>query len=406
MVKAILHIGTQKTGTTSIQNFLYKNANILRDNYNIGVPTFLGDSEGWHYWMRSLGNKENHEKLKQNFPPLNKYLLKEKQFELIQWLKQSNMKKVIFSCEHMCSSKPDDIEKLKVFLENYFDDFMIIIYFRDPLKSAISWWSTQIKGPFQYDSLESGLPNPSKSSTMWPLFSAESILNNWNRFFPGKIKVLLFNKSLFSGGNLISDFFNAIDKNTNFQRLESVEVKNETLDWEAIKLISYLDENCKGISKKVYLPWRNRLLFLLNDYGINEKGAKRKYLPTREEIQQYQKEFKYQNQFISKYSKIPESELLPIEKINPPREDRESNFYALNLNPEQTAFAKLIIGIIKSLNYIPPSKIDTFIKVLSEIKTDQKISATQYRHLLEVGKSLRPEGAIITRLISVVSNPE
>ena len=58
MSKLILHIGTEKTGTKSIQSFLKINKKLL-ENSNIFTPASLDVGGGHHRWMPMLANEPN-----------------------------------------------------------------------------------------------------------------------------------------------------------------------------------------------------------------------------------------------------------------------------------------------------------------------------------------------------------
>ena len=59
-MKLILHIGTEKTGSTSIQKFLLKNKLFL-DNQNILVPNSILNKIGNHRWGPVLAYEDDFE---------------------------------------------------------------------------------------------------------------------------------------------------------------------------------------------------------------------------------------------------------------------------------------------------------------------------------------------------------
>ena len=78
-MKLILHIGTEKTGTTAIQQFLQKNRKSL-DSQSISIPKCTELPDGNQRWVSTFGYDE--EKKQDDFQPIN-IQEKEKRLEKI-----------------------------------------------------------------------------------------------------------------------------------------------------------------------------------------------------------------------------------------------------------------------------------------------------------------------------------
>ena len=57
--EVVLHIGTQKTGTTSIQKCLKLNKDLLSSN-SIFIPSSLDIGNGHHRWITSISNNDSY----------------------------------------------------------------------------------------------------------------------------------------------------------------------------------------------------------------------------------------------------------------------------------------------------------------------------------------------------------
>ncbi|MBT8232847.1 MAG: hypothetical protein HKO66_13760, partial [Saprospiraceae bacterium] len=113
-MKLILHIGQQKTGSTSLQSFLFDNYKSLID-------------KGYLY-PKSLGieYKKQHLLFKEHKPSNNNG--ESLKAPLLQEIKDKNASTVIISDENLYSGILVEKEKISAFLTSIFDEIDIIIY--------------------------------------------------------------------------------------------------------------------------------------------------------------------------------------------------------------------------------------------------------------------------------------
>lgn len=199
----LLHIGTEKTGTTSIQEFLALNRAQLKTR-DILYPVSLGaknhiklaayaDAPPWRLARNLFGidSDEKHSLFRNGL---------EQQFQ--HELESAACPHVIISNEHLHSyiSTPAQIQFLKHQLEKYFSSITVLIYFRRQDLMAVSHYSTALIAGF----VPSGYFDFSPTSYY---FDFLAIYQNWCNFFgQNNVKVRIFAKEHFINGNLLNDF--------------------------------------------------------------------------------------------------------------------------------------------------------------------------------------------------------
>jgi hypothetical protein len=210
----IIHIGTEKTGTSSIQEFLHRNRKQLNKN--------------GYYYLRSPGLR-NHRKLahlvmssekKDLFTIQNKIeehnaraLWKQKTVNAIYSELSSipnTIHTVVVSSEHFHSRLTNELElkELKSLFEDVFDpcNFQIVCYLRRQDKLAVSLHSTRLK--INYDSKRI-FPDVTENNHY---YNYEKMLSLWAKTFGQKcLNVRLFEKNLFINRDLLEDFLSTVN---------------------------------------------------------------------------------------------------------------------------------------------------------------------------------------------------
>jgi len=209
-----LHIGTNKTGTTSIQNFLEKNSENLKSN-GILYPD-VGRLHGAHYIVSaSLGFKANPDAYKDiliNPTSLKKKLLKE--------INESKCKKIIISSEDFML-KTKDYKTVQDFFSGF--DVRVIVY----LRRHDEWWESAYIQALKMKSNPPwgmGVMSFIKFHTAKHSFFGNyvALLEQWSSIFCREnIIVRPFEKAQFKGG-LLEDFMSNLDfwgfENLNFEK--------------------------------------------------------------------------------------------------------------------------------------------------------------------------------------------
>lgn len=231
-MKAIVHIGTEKTGTTSIQRYLYLNRKKLSaagyhfiqsagETNNRALPAYCVADERFDDFFRAEGitTHEEKEQFKRSF--INRF-----EAELQGLPKRIHT--VLISSEHFHSriSTEAELHNVHALLSTYFDEIKVVCYLREQVATCVSYYSTHLKGG-GIASFGKFLER-CKSTDIY--YNYALMLKNWESFFGFEaLDVSLFAKDYFLNGNLLDDFTAKIDLSLVGTLNQNVELENESL---------------------------------------------------------------------------------------------------------------------------------------------------------------------------------
>ncbi len=231
MKRLIIHIGTGKTGTSSIQNFLNTNRQLLIKEFNCFYPDqclskleHFGETIYAHYPLVNWIKDRNSQNI----------------IEFIKNLNNSSCEMIIISCEnfyhHLLS---EDI----IFLANSFKAFNIeiICYVRRQDLFIESAWKQQVKIGALKTPFNIFLQRHTQSQYLTEVHANYyRMLKVWEMVL-GKqaIKVRIFDKSAWLNNNLIDDFLNTC--NLDVKKANDILIKatftNRALPSDLIRLV-------------------------------------------------------------------------------------------------------------------------------------------------------------------------
>lgn len=144
-----MHIGTEKTATTLIQNWLYDNYNQLSKQgvaltkvsdipNNRKLVAYFQDAIDEYLQNKQISEDESRTAF---FDGYETEFARE-----IERLKKHHTD-IVFTSEHFHSRLVDEaqIKSLKAFLDQFFDEFKVVCYFREQSKVRTSLYSTGLK---------------------------------------------------------------------------------------------------------------------------------------------------------------------------------------------------------------------------------------------------------------------
>ncbi len=230
---AYVHIGTPKTGTTSIQNFLHYNHDALaRQNYRYAQSIVAGnpnEDENQHWYLVTL-----YQKIKP--------LYKNKEFNIVDFLKsypkfnllkqevqKYNNFKFIFSSEGISLSISKDMDALEIFNTIFsqlgFTKLIYICYIRNQADMKVSWSSMLIYCGYGGSILK--LLDKANNDSL-KILNYQQVLSSFGNYKADLI-VRLFDKNEFYQGDLLKDFAYSIGLQWD-DRFVTPSKQNESLD--------------------------------------------------------------------------------------------------------------------------------------------------------------------------------
>lgn len=211
-MKCILHIGTEKTGTTILQDWLYDNQaefskvgvylsdNLGKTNNRLVPAYYLDHLDDWATHNRISNDAEK----RQYFEGFTERLTNE-----ILTAKETHNYFIITS-EHLHSRirKKEEIERLYSYLISVFDEIELVCYFRDQFDLAVSLYSTALKVN-SLASVEQFIENASPENYYYNYLQ---IAENWAGVFGNtNCNFRIYDRSKFIDNDIRLDFLSVVD---------------------------------------------------------------------------------------------------------------------------------------------------------------------------------------------------
>ncbi|EFT8797201.1 hypothetical protein HVJ66_001105 [Campylobacter coli] len=352
---AYVHIGTEKTGTTSIQEFLYINKSIIQKQ-NYFFAQSIGIKNHWDlaFLGYSLNKKDSYilNNSLWNFQAIKQH--KKNIFSKIKDEVKFNHK-IIFSSELLQSrlTRKREIVKLYTFFKKIgFTNIKVICYIRDANEMLRSLLSEAIKWE-EIDSFELKEEKEEyKLGYKKNLFHFHHICNHkqtlqwWGEVF-GKenLIVRLFDKNEFYQGDLLKDFIHSIGLEWDDEFIIPPK-QNESLDLLGIDLLRRINK---------FLPLfcnnaRNIFRGDLHHFAVKHftsKDSHLKFQPPKEIMQSYINYFEESNEWV-RQEFFPHKERLFSKKD---LTDYKENYELKEMKPEYwDKIAEFIADIVSTKN--------------------------------------------------------
>ena len=288
-----LHIGTEKTGSKSIQSFLRLNRSRLAKK-GIGVPTKLGLE--MHLYLQLMANEDDFiDSFTMNLELNQDKNERSKQTErwkadFFEEVRNSPLETWIISCETLHSRllQASELNRLKTILREIFDTIHVVVYLREPLSLAVSRLNELAKAAVKLD-----IPEPSHQ-TKFDIANHEQTVKRWlHAMGKGDLIIRLFEPESLMGGDVITDFLNACQ--ISLSDYTKPKHRNGSMSKTGLLLLNEVNR---------YVPrrWVNTKLIpsrsmLVKHFEKSMKKGKR-YWPSPNEIDHYQKHYKEPNEWV------------------------------------------------------------------------------------------------------------
>jgi hypothetical protein len=296
-MKCTLHIGTEKTGTTSIQSFLNLNRDTLKNETRTLYTKSLGeqDNRGLSFLGYSPDQEDDytrHRLLKtdEDRAAHRTSLLSKVHQEIAEH--KGYVDRVIFSSEHLQSrlKNEDQILRLKGVLEYLdLDVDSIILYIRNPVETAVSLYSTVLKGGVAGASIL-----PPEHFYMNILCNHQATILRWGNVFGiDKMVVRPYLPDEFYKNDLLEDFIKASDLNgsVSYQRPSNENLSLDILGGEILKRVNAKIPNFLQDRPN---PNRGNIVYFFSKHCTSRAGL----IPSDELIESYRVAFENSNEWV------------------------------------------------------------------------------------------------------------
>lgn len=208
--KVILHIGCEKTGSTSIQNFLYLNRNYLLGKYGYLYPVSLGKRNHTKLGIYAC----NDDKGLARFLPKGRTLgdfRRSLEKDFTKEIESTSAKTIIISNEwlHPRVKSKEEFDRLIGLFKNLFNEVKVVLYVRRQDKLALSLYSTSLKAgnykPFKF-------PTVNDRTELPYFYDFNTIYENWvSAFGRGNVYVRAFERDALVQSDVVMDFLDFVD---------------------------------------------------------------------------------------------------------------------------------------------------------------------------------------------------
>jgi len=285
--RLVLHIGTEKTGTTSIQEFLRINAGPYLGK-GVVVPTYLGHSNHSLLPVIAYGD-DRHDDLSLAYGLNDPQARTARREQTIQLLQESAAQHpdhtFVISSEHLQSrlTGAEEIDRLHHLLAPIFSSIQIVLYIRKPIDTAISSLSTGIK----CGKTATRIPPPSDPYIEILCLHRQTVERWAASFGIGTIRVRIFSRQHFVDGDLLKDF--ALISGIPFdQDLTMPPRTNEKLGFDGLRFLGAINDQIPYIADDRFNPLRANLVTLFETYFCESP----EYVPSEEEINRYAEHYR------------------------------------------------------------------------------------------------------------------
>jgi hypothetical protein len=289
----LLHIGTEKTGTTTLQKFLAENRTLLLKQRVLHPLCVAGSlhSKIAVYGDEGAQTTVLATHLHLHSPGEIEVMKKELERDIKEEIEKSNPKKIILSNEH-CSSRflePKPLSVLKDFLETFSPAVKIVLYLRRQDEYFLSSYATAIKSG---KTTELAIPED-MDNVNWvqSRYRYRGLIDRWAAVF-GKENIILrvFDRSLLKGGDIITDFLHS----TGIQE-DSFTIPpplNESVGADVLEFIRLLNQHLPAFENGAYNPTRATIVDILESLPITRKRS-------IEELDRFMRYFESENNQIA-----------------------------------------------------------------------------------------------------------
>jgi hypothetical protein len=302
--KLILHIGTEKTGTSTLQKYLSENRlGLLQQGFLYPIST-----SGTDHYKVALAfydafkdddlSKINHVYTESEWEKFRVDFL----YDLKDQVKKSQCHTTIISCEHLHSRLLSPSEKLRIkffFEECGFDEIRIVVYIREQVSLANSLYSTAVC----YGFTGTDIPGPDDSHINC-LCDHKKTIESWSSVFGlNNLIVRLYDPDRQISFSTVVDFL-SLFPDLNYKLFTSVTESNISLSCTGISIMRRINEleprikdgvvnpvrkGIEHIIQKKYSGYKYRMppeleALYINTFADSNEWVREKWFPERKSL--------------------------------------------------------------------------------------------------------------------------
>lgn len=229
----VLHIGTGKTGTSSVQYFLRDNRERLLELGHLYPKSPGGARHGrLSLFIKSaeeLVTTPNWYRQKQSDPAAFRKAFRRQLFSEIEG---SGVSRVIFSDEGLYGCSDPALQRLRGFTDRIAQSLRLVVYLRRQDDQMVSRYQQMVKTGEVRRLAEWA------QQDMARIYDYHARLRTWQRLMePTEFVVRRFESDRFVDGSLHQDFLDAVGVDARADELQQVPNRNESLDAESVEFL-------------------------------------------------------------------------------------------------------------------------------------------------------------------------
>lgn len=298
MKRTILHIGTTKTGSTSIQKFLSGNRKLLAEK-GICYPEALGEVSHNKIPVYLQGRlTQSQMQRKHGIRTEQDYAAFEQQLPaaLAAEIGTASAEQIVISSEHMHSrcAEPEQFARLKELLAPALQgrEVRVVVYLRPQIHHAIALYSTMLRHGLDED-INSFLKRRMARGAKRRYFDFRKILRMWAREFGEEaLDVRPFSAVKGLPHGVLSDFGPVLGLQMTEPELQFPERENSSMGSWAAEVLRLLNSETEGCS---LAPESRKLL----RRWLREEVPPGKVRPDPETARAFQKSFASSNDWVT-----------------------------------------------------------------------------------------------------------
>lgn len=289
-----MHIGTEKTGTTTIQRFMHMNRGPLAAR-GILVPVSPGQVNQRKLTAVAYNPDRQDDLMREHGladPQHRAEVTAQWWQEFCDEVKRFPGQRVLVSSEHFHSRlrSREEVERLHDILKTVFKQIDVILYLREPVQTAVSLFSTAVRSGVHMKSVP-----PPDNEYFGSIVNHKRSIELWSSVFgPGNLRLRLFDRNCFHNGDLLDDFIQVADLPDDIP-YKQPEPQNESLSNLGIELLSRLNgRQQERIKQGNADPRFNRVQAAL----CNVLTSGTAHLPSPATVQAYREAFSESNEWV------------------------------------------------------------------------------------------------------------